>query len=181
MTTGSPGERAVAALEVSDIFIVSSQCKVQRDFNPTGALEPVSYQSRILPEEKGFFQTRTLEGSGEQIHVVRYFIDCSFRILKPDVEVTTQDLSANDLLAEISATFAVDYTCAKEFMTDAEAIGAFSSNAVFHAWPYWRETIHSLTARMRLPRVTLPMMRAGKLPMPADTPKREPDVRESHI
>lgn len=174
MTTTSPGERAVAALEVSDIFIVSSQCKVQRDFNPTGVLEPVSYQSRISPEEKGFFQTRTVEGSGEQVYVVRYFIDCSFRILKPEVDATTQDLSANDLLAEISATFAVDYTCAKEFMTDSEAIGAFSSNAVFHAWPYWRETIHSFTAQMRLPRVTLSMMKVGKAPTHTDTPKRPP-------
>jgi hypothetical protein len=34
-------------------------------------------------------------------------------------------------------------------------------NAVFNAWPYWREFVQSATARMELPTLTLPTYRFG--------------------
>ena len=34
-------------------------------------------------------------------------------------------------------------------------------NAVFNAWPYWREFVQSMTTRMQLPTLTLPTYRLG--------------------
>jgi len=34
-------------------------------------------------------------------------------------------------------------------------------NAVFNAWPYWREFVQSMTTRMQLPTLTLPTYRFG--------------------
>jgi hypothetical protein len=160
----SAGARAVAACEIADVFIIESRCHVVRDFNPMDTITTVTFQHRIAPQKEAIAQTRQVVASGEEINIVRYYIEGGLRVLKPaiaDEKRNDQALTKDDILAEITATLAVDYTCPKSYLEDTEAIGAFGRNAVFHAWPYWRQIIHALSDQMRLPRITLPMMKQG--------------------
>ncbi len=46
---------------------------------------------------------------------------------------------------------------------DREAVGAFAHfNSAFNAWPYWREYVQSMTQRLGLPPVTIPILRVPK-------------------
>jgi hypothetical protein len=162
MTETSPGARAVSALEIIDVFMVESNCHVARDFNQTEMMPRITFQHRLSPEREGIAQVRTAVDSGDEINVIRYFIDGGLRVLRPNTSTsiaTANEVKAQDVLAEIVVKLAVDYTCPKAFLQDKDAIGAFGKNAVFHAWSYWRSLIHSFSDQMRLPRVTLPMLR----------------------
>ena len=171
----SPGNRAASVCEINDIFLVESKCRVARDFNQTELMPRVTFQHRLLPDKEGLAQVRKDAGSGDDINIIRYFIDGGLRVLRPNVvPEDSQDLKMEDVLAEITVKIAVDYTCPKDLLEDTEAIGAFSANAVFHAWAYWRSIIHSFSDEMRLPRVTLPMMKqkvhlAPNVPSATDT------------
>jgi hypothetical protein len=167
MTSESPGARAVSALEISDIFVVASNCRIAFDFNQTELIPRVAYQHRISPQNEVIGQTRKEIDSGTEINVIRYLIDGGLRILRPGVEPpdsSTADVDEDKILAEIVVKIAVDYICPKEMFQDRDAIGAFSKNAIFHAWPYWRSMIHSYSEQMRLPRITLPMFRPPAAP-----------------
>jgi hypothetical protein len=63
-------------------------------------------------------------------------------------------------LLVIAATFIAEYEMAEGFSPSTDDLNAFvKANAVFNCWPYWREYVHSTTARMYLPPLTLPFFR----------------------
>jgi hypothetical protein len=159
MSTPSPGARAVSALEISDVFLVESRCYIARDFNPMEQNPRLTFQHKISPEKNVLVQIRKEAHSDEELNVVRYFIDGGFRVLRPNVAADQGHAAQADVLAEIIVKMAVDYLCPRDFFDDQAAMGAFSKNAVFHSWSYWRTIIHSLSDHMRLPRLTLPMLR----------------------
>jgi hypothetical protein len=69
------------------------------------------------------------------------------------------------LQAEIEGTFELSYSVPENKSFTTEELEAFGEgNAVFNAWPYWRELVQASLARMSLPPVTLPVFRL----MPAD-------------
>ena len=73
---------------------------------------------------------------------------------------------AEKLQAEIRATFELSYTIPDEESFSPEHLEAFAEgNAVFNAWPYWRELVQASLARMSLPPLTLPVFRV----VPAET------------
>src|SRR5207302_1818415 len=61
-------------------------------------------------------------------------------------------------VARVSAEFELAYKL-KESVTPTPAqLTAFSRvNAVYNAWPYWREFLQSAVHRMDLPGITLPL------------------------
>ena len=152
----------MAALEIVDVFIVDLNCRVVRDLNSQAQLPIINSQYSFQIEPAGMIQHRTVTDTQERIHIFRYFIKAGLRVLKPEASTEKPTLENTDLLSEIYATLAVDYSCPGDFDKDAEAVAAFTANAQFHAWPYWREIVHSHLSLMRLPRVTLPMMKVGQ-------------------
>lgn len=161
MSKDSPGSRAVAALEIADIFLIEASSRVIHDFNNQAQLLDVDSKHSFQVESSGLHQTRTAQETGEEIHIIRYFVTGGLRMLKPDVPREKGEFIADDFLAEVHAKFAVDYSSPKGFEKDIDAVAAFSTNAQFHAWAYWREVVHSQLAQMRLPRVTIPMFKPG--------------------
>ena len=162
MTDQSPGARSVSALEISDVFLVESHCRVARDFNQMEPMPRITFQHRLAPENEGIAQVRKDVDSDQEINIIRYFIGGELRVLRANAstDVDSPDqVKADDVLAEIVVKLAADYICPKVLLQDEAAIGSFAKNAVFHAWPYWRSIIHSFCDQMRLPRVTLPMLR----------------------
>lgn len=159
MTTRSAGERAVSTLEIEDVLIVSADLKLDREFNQTGQGEFGSVH-RIGVDSSVFFQKRVpLANPDAPIFIIRYFVKGDVEIAKPGVAVSGDSFPEADRLALLSFVFAVDYRCLEGAQPDHDAVSAFAQNAVFHAWPYWRESVHAATARMRLPTVTVPMFR----------------------
>lgn len=75
------------------------------------------------------------------------------------------DGDEGSVLAEIRATFELSYAIPEDETFSAEEWEAFAGlNAVFNAWPYWREFVQTSLARMGFPVLTVPVFRV----MPRD-------------
>lgn len=60
----------------------------------------------------------------------------------------------------LQATFDLLYELPKTKDFSAAALSHFANvNGVYNAWPYWRELVQSITVRMGLPPVVLPVFR----------------------
>jgi len=60
----------------------------------------------------------------------------------------------------VAASFELVYKIPPDLDPSRQELRAFAeTNAVFNAWPYWREFAQSMTARMNLPPLTLPLFR----------------------
>lgn len=174
----SPGARAVDACEIQDVFVIRSECWVSRDYNQSAPLSSFTFGQQSGIEGEANVQERTPVDGKPSFHVLRYFVDAEIRLLKEGVNVSEREPVEDEFLAILKFTLAVDYRCPEDILADKQAIGAFGRNAHFHAWPYLREEVHAACARMRLPRITLPMLKpeqAGKTT--ASTPARPEDLR----
>jgi hypothetical protein len=163
VNTPSAGARAVTAHEIEDVVLIESACKVHREFNPTMVINDVAFAHRISIGEEVVTQTRTPVSEGEVYSLVRYFLNAEVRLLKPGAKPNPEAPSEDDFMASLNFVFAVDYRCAAEALLDRDAIGAFSTNAQFHAWPFVREEIHAMCGRLRIPRLTIPMLKPAPL------------------
>ena len=68
--------------------------------------------------------------------------------------------------AEIRGTFELSYEIPDDESFSSEELDAFAQvNAVFNAWPYWRELVQTSLARMSMPILTVPVFRR----LPRDT------------
>lgn len=153
-------QRAVAALEIDDVFLIGSECQVDQQFNQTELITEVTFQHRVGLEPTIYGQSRASNNENEvPIHIIRYIVTGEVRLLKAGVSAGTGDVADSDVFASIKLRFAADYRSAKEIIEDKDAINAFGKNALFHVWSYWREAVHEHAARMRLPRITIPMMK----------------------
>jgi hypothetical protein len=155
----TPGERAVQALELEDIFLLESDCKVKRDYNPTQIWTNMVCGHSMEIENTVMTQSRTLIGHSEpSLFLVRFIVTGTFKLAMPEIdELPEGDIPEDKLLATLRLVFAADYSCKASFFEDKEAIGAFARNVGFHTWPFWREALNQQAARMRLPKVLAPM------------------------
>lgn len=61
---------------------------------------------------------------------------------------------------QVEGVFELSYRLPSEVAPTTAELHAFASaNAVFNAWPYWRELFQTLSTRMDLPPITLPLFR----------------------
>ena len=83
--------------------------------------------------------------------------------LKVDVAFQLELRSDTDeevLQGEIRGTFELSYEVPDGEVFATEELEAFADfNAVFNAWPYWRELVQTSMARMSLPVLTVPVFR----------------------
>ena len=65
-----------------------------------------------------------------------------------------------ELQAEVRGAFELSYRLPTEESFSSEELQAFARvNAVFNAWPYWRELVQTALARMSMPVLTVPVFR----------------------
>jgi hypothetical protein len=160
MNAPSPGQRAVADLEIDDVFLIGADCQVDPQFNQTELFENVVFQHRVGLGPTIYGQSRVpLESSDPELHIVRFVVTGEVRILRRNAKHDSEEVVESDVLATIKLEYAADYRCSRSLIDDQGAIKAFGRNAVFHVWPYLREGIHDCAARMRLPRITVPMLK----------------------
>jgi len=160
MTMPSAGEKAVSALEIDDVFLLRCDNFLDRLFNQTAPMPAINCINRLEIDQSVVWQTRQpLDKNSNQIHILRYLVIGEVFFLRESQPEEETEPRESNILAKISHTFAVDYVSPAAFLDDKDAIASFGKNAAFHAWPYWREAVHQCTARMRLPRVTIPMFK----------------------
>ena len=76
------------------------------------------------------------------------------------------DTDEERLLVEMRCVFELSYQLSSDKDFSTEELDEFGRvNAVFNAWPYWREYVQTSLARMSMPIVTVPVFRV--LPRPA--------------
>jgi hypothetical protein len=64
---------------------------------------------------------------------------------------------------EIDATYVILYTIATFDGIDQENLDAFAGlNGIFNAWPFWREYVRDISAKMGLGSITIPVYRVTK-------------------
>lgn len=167
MSELTPGARAVEAFEIEDVFLIASECRVVRDLNPQAPLLEFGwgFNSNIEPEV--IVQERGDSEGANSFFVLRYYVTVEVRILKPEIREAKQEAFTDDnSLAYVRLVVATDYRGPNDLVRDPEVVGAFSRNAYFHAWPYLREEVHAMCSRLRVPRITLPMMKPNQVGTP---------------
>jgi hypothetical protein len=71
-----------------------------------------------------------------------------------------QEEDASDPLVTLAATFELTYALEGPGEVEEEQLRAFANvNGLFNAWPYWRECVQNVSARMDLPKLTVPVFR----------------------
>ena len=175
----SPGARAVEAFQIEDVFLVASACWVARDLNTQAPITEFAYGFRSNVETEVLVQERA-DASGENsFFVLRYYVKAEVRLLKPGIQASKpEDYADENTLAALQFTVATDYRGPQELVKDQVVIGAFSRNAHFHAWPYLREEVHATCSRLRVPRVTLPLLKPNQLGTATDMQAVQRPARE---
>ena len=93
------------------------------------------------------------------------------------VRLQPSDAPPGSPLVDIRGTFELRYRIPEGLQVSDEDLGAFGRvNAVFNAWPYFREFVDATMTRMHLPALTLPLYRMPKV-APDATPQEAPSPR----
>jgi len=75
-----------------------------------------------------------------------------------------QDPPPDDAPLLIRAKYQLTYVTKKVAKFTSEQLGAFSqASATSDAWPYWREFVQSMTTRIGLPALTVPLFSPGSV------------------
>lgn len=77
-------------------------------------------------------------------------------------------------LVSIETSFEIRYRLPEGFHVDPDTLSTFAeTNGVYNAWPYWREFVQSMFARMGLPPVVLPVLRVREVMEKPEAEKTE--------
>lgn len=80
----------------------------------------------------------------------------------------------------VECAYEVDYVLREGFTITSEHVKAFKDgNAIFNAWPYFREYLQNNLQRMGLPPLTAPFLRLQPKPKPRKREKHEREAERS--
>lgn len=171
----NPLRRLQQSLALQDIYIRSANATTVGAFDPKEHDEAefgVQLKFSVASSEyKPNKDDKTKPG------LVRYLIGTGLRFTREEGSDSREDDSESKTVpvAEITATFVVDYLARDPSAVTKESLEAFNQNALHHVWPYWREFIHTSSGRLRLPSVILPirqpLKRRERLQSPPATPQ----------
>ncbi len=75
---------------------------------------------------------------------------------------------------DLSATLELSYLITKEVELTPKQLSAFGKlNALYNAWPYWRELVQTTVARTALPRFVVPVFRIARPQKERSEPGKE--------
>ncbi|MXZ73228.1 MAG: hypothetical protein F4Z04_17230 [Acidobacteria bacterium] len=131
--------RIVSVVEIENVRLREAHCR---------AVHPSEIAKTL--EVKPWHDAEVIKsGGGESLE-----IDVAFGL-----EVADAD-GEKEFQAEIRGTFELLYRIPADEDFSSEELAAFAQiNAVFNAWPYWREFVQTSLARMDMPVLTVPVFR----------------------
>ncbi|MYD71373.1 MAG: hypothetical protein F4W89_11630 [Acidobacteria bacterium] len=142
--------RIVSVVEIDSVRLCEAHC---RSVHPMEIGEESyvksSYEASVVNEP----------GESEPLE-----IEVAFRL---DVSNASDQ---REFQAEIRAKFELSYQIPADEEFSSEELEAFADiNAVFNAWPYWREWVQTSMSRMGMPVMTVPVFRVQR-PASAEAP-----------
>jgi hypothetical protein len=146
----------IAAVQIEDIRLVEASVKTRiRSPQDVGEVDLVVDGSASIKEHNK---------------------DGSFVVLATIDAKLVPRRSHEDSAISIRAAFELQYSLPPKFSVSRRNLDAFAQiNGVFNAWPYWREFVESMTARMHLPPLILPVFRVRETRK--TTPKKASPAR----
>ena len=106
-------------------------------------------------------------------NLIKVFIRFVLNAFGEEVEPKKENSFLN-----IEATFLLLYSINSVKDLDDAAFSSFAEmNGTYNAWPYWREFVQSITSRMELPHLTLPVFRIAPAPSRAAAKKKKTPVK----
>jgi hypothetical protein len=149
-------QKAQKAFAIQDIYLREAAVWANRNHDPGAQIPGPIAQFKISPTND--VEVHELQPPVGGIRfLVRYFVGTGLRILNPDADPANLNLTRDDLIADIEATFVVRYAVVTQEQPTETMLSAFNDNAVHHVWPYWREFLQATTMRLRVPPIVLPM------------------------
>lgn len=150
-------------LAVVDVYLRESHSSMHEEYDPISESAPkLAFQHKFFVKRVVGF---TVSEEGVNFEIVRYHVSTGLRLLPTnlaDAEIESDEL-VKHVMAEITAEFVSEYRIIKPDLSK-EAIEEFGKyNTMLHIWPYWRELIQNMCARMRLAQIVLPMYRVPKV------------------
>jgi hypothetical protein len=83
-------------------------------------------------------------------------------------------------VVSVECAYEVDYVLSEDFEITPEHVKAFKDgNAIFNAWPYFREYLQNNLQRMGLPPLIAPFLRLQPKPKPRKREKNEHEAERS--
>ena len=74
-----------------------------------------------------------------------------------------QEQDVTKRVVDVSAVLELSYRLSKEVELTPQQLRAFGKvNALYNAWPYWRELVQTTVARLGLPRLVVPVFRVAR-------------------
>ena len=133
--------RIVSVIEIKSVRLCEAHCRSAVHPSETAGTINVknSYKAAVVkePGEDGFLRIETIFA----------------------MEVRRES-DKGKLQAEIRGTFELSYKVPDDESFSSEDLDAFGQvNAVFNAWPYWRELVQASLARMSMPLLAVPVFR----------------------
>ena len=153
--------RIVSVVEIEDLRLSEAHCRSA--VRPSETAETI----RVTTSR----DTRIVKEPGDDGSL---WIEATFRL-----EVRSEG-DEQELQAEVRGTFELRYRIPNDESFSSEELTAFAEiNAVFNAWPYWRELVQASLARMSMPTLTVPVFRFTPRDTAEDTTDSpEPDDDE---
>lgn len=133
--------RILASVHIDDVRLREGRCRSLCD-------------AANLPEELSARSSHETAVSADSGEGSAFLISVKFLLeVRPGPD-------GEDVLAEIDAVFDLSYHVPTDEAFSAEEIEEFGQlNAVFNAWPYWREFVQTSMSRMAMPGLTVPLYR----------------------
>ena len=137
-------KRVIAAVEIEGVRLVEANAETKvRSPADTGSVDLLVNQKAGISErhENGtFFVAATI----------------SARLISEEAK--------EEPLVSIETSFELQYRLPEGFRVDPQILTTFAeTNGIYNAWPYWHEFVQSTFARMGLPPVVLPLLRAREV------------------
>lgn len=155
-------EEAIRCTSIQDVYMRNSNMQIADGFDPIFSQQELAVQFMQRPLKA---ETADLTSEdGDHFKLLRVEVIMGVRFVDADAATSTDDTTdieddaaQQTVKAELSSNFVAEYLITCEELSQ-EAINEFSqSNAGFHIWPYWREYLHTMCNRCKLPPVVMPM------------------------
>ena len=132
----------IAEVEIEGVRLVEATAETKaRSPSDTGAV-------KLLTDQKAEISEQRDDGT--------FFVAVTMRATLAPGETEAEKKP----LVSITTSFELQYRVSKDFPVNAETLATFAeTNGIYNAWPYWREFVQSMVARMGLPPVMLPVLR----------------------
>lgn len=164
-------DAAAKVLGIEAVYLRTSDVRCKDDFLPAFIENNLSLipQYRVGPKSAFHILTVTNEETGDLKKVAMFTFAAGVRLIDGESLKAAEagdDLPEDAVYVEIRSEFRAQYSL--EATADEAALRPalteFASyNVGYHVWPYWREYVQGICARMGIPSIPVPMYRISNL------------------